>query len=457
MGLLLLAGDDKGHHHRLIPFLVNRHTCIKKRWLWWWTFGLIVIWFTIHVSDSNNLHDIANLANHNENELPEGESSRQTVHKTRLFRSVLTGNQVTVLAEQSLVSFSPRSVPVLQPEISCTPTNVTTFDFTYTTQATVDRLWMLQDICRRWRGPMVVAVAINSNITVRKLIKNTAHCLNLTIIPVRVSPDLSQYPVNAMRNIAISHTTTSHSIYLDIDLWPSSCLYDTLHQLCQHHPAVLQDAMHALVIPAFEFTRCAVITANDGNKYIPAQNCTMPLTNADLRRMFLHRQLNIFHPRTSGERSTPLNKFWMLNVRDPLQPVVCFADNKYEPYVVVKNCPFTPQFDERFVGFGKNKIERISHLRRAGWKFSVVPTSFVIHHPHPRTEAELNWLRGTSTHRKEMDSLYDSLTEKWTNAYKRRTQLPDCQNPRRLPLKMPHPPTDSSSPAPAPTPFVSSP
>ena len=38
----------------------------------------------------------------------------------------------------------------------------------------------------------------------------------------RIQPNSSYYPVNALRNIAISHVTTSHFYLSDMDVWPSS-------------------------------------------------------------------------------------------------------------------------------------------------------------------------------------------------------------------------------------------
>ena len=47
--------------------------------------------------------------------------------------------------------------------------------------------------------------------------------------------------------------------------------------------------------------------------------------------------------------------------------------SRYEPYLVVRAGPPTPLYDERFTGYGKNKIEHVTHLRWAGWRFAVLP------------------------------------------------------------------------------------
>lgn len=52
----------------------------------------------------------------------------------------------------------------------------------------------------------------------------------------------------------------------------------------------------------------------------------------------------------------------------------------FEPYVVVpKN---VPEYDERFVGFGWNKVSHILELDAQGYEFTVLPNAFIIHMPH---------------------------------------------------------------------------
>ena len=43
-----------------------------------------------------------------------------------------------------------------------------------------------------------------------------------------------------------------------------------------------------------------------------------------------------------------------------------------------------PHFDERFVNYGKNKVQWIIHLRLLGYKYYVLSQSFAIDVPHPK-------------------------------------------------------------------------
>ena len=48
-------------------------------------------------------------------------------------------------------------------------------------------------------------------------------------------------------------------------------------------------------------------------------------------------------------------------------------------------------YDERFTGYGKNKIELVMRLRASGWTFFVLPRAFAVHVPHPTSAAHAHW------------------------------------------------------------------
>ena len=110
-----------------------------------------------------------------------------------------------------------------------------------------------------------------------------------------------------------------------------------------------------------------------------------------------------------------------------IREITCFDSVRYEPYVVLRWCPTTtsrsqisaPYYDERFHGYGKNKIELVSHLRLGGWRFSVLPEEFIVHHPHAESAAKRYWLdTGVSGLHRDMDRLYPRFLEELVEKYR---------------------------------------
>ena len=88
-----------------------------------------------------------------------------------------------------------------------------------------------------------------------------------------------------------------------------------------------------------------------------------------------------------------------------------------------------PRFDERFAGYGKNKIELVTHLRFAGFRFFAAPGAFVTHMPHPKSAEKMSWASGS--HRRDMDRLYQKLVASLVAEYKRPRTL-SCRPGRVL-------------------------
>ena len=244
--------------------------------------------------------------------------------------------------------------------------------------------------------------------------------------------DAAPYPVNALRNLAIGAVTTSHFVLCDVDLWPSAGLYAALRRL---PAAYLREQAHALVIPAFEIASHA---------FVPLGVDGVPDSLESLRLCSRSKLCDVFKHSTDTHRAPPLrtNRFShephctspLAHVNVPLDPlptkrrplrhtrrtdsswyqrwwrlsppgsasleggdvpeaykVPCFDTIRYEPYLLVPNAPLTPRFDERFVGYGKNKIQFVQHLRLSGFQFFVLPRAFVIHVPHTYSKSRHVW------------------------------------------------------------------
>jgi hypothetical protein len=113
----------------------------------------------------------------------------------------------------------------------------------------------------------------------------------------------------------------------------------------------------------------------------------------------------------------------MDTTRRSIKTVQCFDSFRYEPYVVLRWCPagqsepqrigqsapqrIAPYYDERFHGYGKNKIQHVVHLRAMGYQFAILPEGFFVHFPHPKSKAKKRWRNvEDSKLRVAMDKLY---------------------------------------------------
>lgn len=273
--------------------------------------------------------------------------------------------------------------------------------FTLATQTTPERLWMLRWICQRWDGPIVVAVYTDHETMITK----DASCgdrVDYKVIsaPKDVFVKHNLYPVNRLRNVAIACVRTSHFLLADIDLWPDTHLLARLRALARSKPGFFQDPKRAIVIPAFARdvkTICTSSTAaNDTHSERRMVECEregeqMPDTYEQLLRCIIERKCHIFDRYNHNGHGTTDYRAWLKQGNDTFRNIPCFLSNRYEPYIVAAHHPLRPSFEENFTGYGKNKIQNLVHLRYAGWKFTVLAQSFLIHFPHHKSAARIQW------------------------------------------------------------------
>ena len=131
---------------------------------------------------------------------------------------------------------------------------VSSIGVTYVTQTSIDRYWMLSDICARWQGPITVAVFVPSTDRTTPLLQKGPRGCDIgdqfrqVIHPAKNAEEVADYPVNMLRNLAVSLVTTSHFLVVDIDFWPSSNLKAEIQGIWWQ---LVSDPSMAIVVPAF--------------------------------------------------------------------------------------------------------------------------------------------------------------------------------------------------------------
>lgn len=218
------------------------------------------------------------------------------------------------------------------------------------------------------------------------------------------------YPINRLRNIAIRGVRTTHFIVFDMDMWPArrnrphhSCVAHTYRTLMALPSSYLDNPFIVTIIPAFSLSpsllkhypcssfkecvlrfrpSCCVTTRS-----IPL----MPATKQQLIQCVNAHNCSVFRPRSrthvpTSSLSDPQDyissSWYKLPPNSNARYMKCFRQRFMEPYVMARNTPDLPLFDERFIDYGFNKVEWIETLRYLGYEFYVLSQAFAVDVPH---------------------------------------------------------------------------
>ncbi|XP_065610939.1 xylosyl- and glucuronyltransferase LARGE2 [Cyrtonyx montezumae] len=236
-------------------------------------------------------------------------------------------------------------------------------DVTLVAQLSMDRLQMLEAICKHWAGPISLALYM-SDAEAQQFLR---YAQASEVLSARrnvayhiVYKEGQFYPVNLLRNVALANTQTPYVFLTDIDFLPMYGLYDYLRNSIQQ--LELPHRKAALIVPAFETLHYRL---------------TFPKSKAELLSMLDMGSLYTFryHVWPKGHAPTDYAKW-----RTATVPYRVAWQPDFEPYVVVRrDCP---KYDQRFVGFGWNKVSHIMELDAQEYELLVLPNAFMIHMPH---------------------------------------------------------------------------
>jgi Glycosyl-transferase for dystroglycan len=334
-------------------------------------------------------------------------------------------------------------------------------------QSSMDRLWILHETCQRWKSPIIVVVAIpddqmspsNSSAILQKhMIQWKQSCSQLKVILYHLDGTTEStpesYPVNTLRNVALDAVSTSHILMMDIDFIPSqrldsmieSALVEQQHASDVNTKESNEDTNHkvAMVIPAFDRVLHPPCTTSDEcAQHLQTDSSFIPLDFHELQQCYNNDNCIIFQSMDNWEgHSSTRTELWLQQKwyehmekdtdtpsKKYMRTIPCFDSLRYEPYVVVRWCPSSstsnntipvaPYYDERFHGYGKNKIQLISHLRLMGYRFTVLPNGgFIVHNPHVESSSKVVWnnIQDHSLHH-TMDVLYQTFLNELVSIY----------------------------------------
>ncbi|KAI8801428.1 glycosyl-transferase for dystroglycan-domain-containing protein [Cladochytrium replicatum] len=229
------------------------------------------------------------------------------------------------------------------------------------------------------------------------------------------------YPINTLRNLALSQCRTEFVFSLDADFLPSADMYSMLTDPAYFRRLrEMSDQKNSVfVVAAWEFVRSDI-------------EYSVPVSREDLSGYCLKMEAIPFHSRIviSREKSHPERveawcqgnlldyhlKITGKTQRGPQQqltnldceeiqfltnytrwlaatdfyPVVKGSNHinrHYEPYWVARRSTLPP-FDERFRGYSFNKRQHTMELQYMRFQFVVIPRAFVIHRWHRMSDSK---------------------------------------------------------------------
>jgi hypothetical protein len=232
---------------------------------------------------------------------------------------------------------------------------------TLVTQCSVDRMPQLEAQARGWNGPMSVAIYVQEPETdlpaiaaLHERLIATCSSLSMEITLVHSLPDAAGdggggeefseydrlYPINTLRNIATDHARTDLLFLLDVDFVPCRKLKKLIStELWTKAVGSRARAGELTVIPAFEIT----------------PDVAMPSEQAEVLAQVAAGSAEAFHVGRfpAGHQPTDFNRWASATARYEVDYRECF-----EPYVIGSRSSL-PRYDERFKGYGMNKVQHL--------------------------------------------------------------------------------------------------
>jgi glycosyltransferase-like protein LARGE len=243
-------------------------------------------------------------------------------------------------------------------------------DITIVVHLSIDRFRALDELASHWPGPISAAIYLNemdTSLFMESLQTTESLSRRKNIGYHLVFRDFGlNYPINRLRNIALSHAITPYVFMTDVDFLPAPNLYDYLRSTIRNmtnEEGGEPFGRKALVVPAFE---------NNEYKFEYPKNKPELIKQLDLGTVTKFRD-SIW---IQGQEATDYDR-WKVATR----PYKIEWKPEYEPFIVT-NANVT-KYDERFNGFGWNKVQHVMQLAAMGYQFYVLPEAFSIHQFHP--------------------------------------------------------------------------
>nr|XP_008192494.1 PREDICTED: glycosyltransferase-like protein LARGE2 [Tribolium castaneum] len=235
-------------------------------------------------------------------------------------------------------------------------------DVTFVAQLSYDRLQMVEELVKYWQGPISLTFYVTDPEFQQcyNFIENSELLQDRTNIAYHaVFKDGEYHPINILRNVGLKNVATPFVFLADIDFLPMKGLYSVLKS---HLNSIHDMKAKALIVPAFETQR---------------YRSRVPKNKAQLLGMWEKKSIFPFRSDVwvAGHAPTNYTKW-----KSAIAPYKVKWEPDFEPYIVVSSD--VTEYDNRFMGFGWNKVSHIMELEAQGYQWIVLPNAFIIHKPH---------------------------------------------------------------------------
>ena len=248
-------------------------------------------------------------------------------------------------------------------------------DITFVTHLSRDRALYLARLCSMWDGPISASILLKEGaepLAVQDItaLEGGSTCGGRLTLTAVQAGKWHYYQPNKMRNVALGEVRTTYAFVVDVDFVPSS---DLRHRFLRSLSAGYWPMEHkvAIVVPAFDYNEKGLVSRS-----------SVPREKKQLRDLFKQKLVDNFERQQypSGHYPTDSDRWF-----DPVQtkPYEVSYGYGYEPYLITKR-PFVA-FDERFVGYGQNKVSRVFEMAIMRYRFFVHSDIFLFHKDLPGT------------------------------------------------------------------------
>ncbi|CAO3648068.1 unnamed protein product [Mucor hiemalis] len=252
-------------------------------------------------------------------------------------------------------------------------------DVTMISQFSVNRLDTFAKAIEAWPGPISVAIYLTKATDIDELIEyfkiesnmETYSRVTLTLVkPNYHASDHLAYPINHLRNLAITESSTDYIFVVDADFAPSINLYPYVRN--RLIPFILYQGNSlpstAWVVPCFAIREVF-------------QDLPIPTSYDELRKMIGNNMAYITDP-GAGHGPTLATEIAIVRpllLGNPLAYEVCY-ESQWEPYYILHRS--APLYDVRFKNQGGDKQSHALQLNAEKYRFMVLREVFIVHKDH---------------------------------------------------------------------------